>query len=533
MASRSTENVRPAGLPRLALLLVFILMGTSSCAYVARVSQDGAGADPDARSIDPKTSADGQFVVFASDATNLVPGDANAEKDIFVRDNAAGTTELISESINGGSANGVSGQPDISDDGRYVVYWSFADDLVPGDSNGGSDVFWHDRQTGATERVSVDSAGNQVDQGSLGGSVSNDGRYIAFYTAASIDPADTNNGSHDVYRHDRLTGDTQLISKSSAGSAAGSSFVPVITDGGGEVVFHSSATNLVANDTNGKSDVYVYVELEFIDLILSPSFGGNGHSYVGDATGGGLSGDVVFTSSADNLVPGDTNGVADVFHWQINQLSATIDRISDGDAPSGAPTINAAGTQIAYESEATNLQEPGASPADTNGVSDIYLWTFHPVTPTTQLMSQTRLEELPDGASFRPSISADGTAVAYQTTAANLGFTDTNGAEDIVIRPTLDPQIDTVTGTLTAGQTSTLSLTGRFTPQAIASLGGNGVTSATVDSASFGAVDLTVTLDPAATQGPRALTIWIPAPQLGAPPGLGSADQVTVQVSGP
>ena len=521
-------KVHPTGLARLALLLVFILMGTSSCAYVARVSQDAAGADPDAWSIDPKASADGQFVVFASDATNLVPGDTNAEKDIFVRDNAAGTTELITESINGGSANGVSGQPDISDNGRYVVYWSFADDLVPDDTNGGSDVFWHDRQTGSTERVSVDSAGNEVAQGSLGGSVSNDGRYVAFYTAASIDPADTNNGSHDVYRHDRVTGDTKLISKSSSGSAAGSSFEPVLTETGVEVLYHSNATNLVGGDTNGKSDVFIYSET--FNVTISPSYGGNGHSYVGDITGSWFDGHVVFTSQATNLVSGDTNGVTDVFHWRTLNLGTTLERISDGDGASGAPSINTAGTRIAYESVATDLQAPGASPADTNGVLDVYLWTFHPLTPTTELMSQTRLEELPDGASFRPSLTADGTAVAFQTFASNLGFTDTNGAEDIVIRPTLDPRIDTVSGTLTAGQTSTLSLTGRFTPQAVATLNGDGVSEVTVDSASFGSIDLTVTLDPAATPGQRTLTIWIPAPQLGAPPGIGSADSADVPV---
>ena len=395
-------------------------------------------------------------------------------------------------------------------------------------------MFWHDRQTGATERVSVDSAGNQVDQGSLGGSVSNDGRYIAFYTAAFIDPADTNNGSHDVYRHDRLTGDTQLISKSSAGSAAGSSFVPVITDGGGEVVFHSSATNLVANDTNGKSDVYVYVELKFIDLILSPSFGGNGHSYVGDANRWGP-----LRRRRLHLVRRQLGA------WRHQRRRR---RLPLADQPAvrhhrsnqrRRRTVRRANHQRRGHTDRLRIR--GDEPAGARRQPGRHQWRVRhlPVdlppghADDAAHEPDTRLEELPDGASFRPSISADGTAVAYQTTAANLGFTDTNGAEDIVIRLTLDPQIDTVTGTLTAGQTSTLSLTGRFTPQAIASLGGNGVTSATVDSASFGAVDLTVTLDPAATQGPRALTIWIPAPRLGAPPGLGSADQVTVQVSGP
>src|SRR5205814_1700648 len=139
-------------------------------------------------------------------ATNLVPGDTNGQSDVFVHDRQTRLTERVSVDSAGNQADGESASPALSADGRYVAFSSSATNLVPGDTNGQSDVFVHDRQTRITERVSVDSAGNQADGESASPALSADGRYVAFSSSATnLVPGDTN-GQSDVFVHDRRTG---------------------------------------------------------------------------------------------------------------------------------------------------------------------------------------------------------------------------------------------------------------------------------------------------------------------------------------
>jgi Tol biopolymer transport system component len=238
------------------------------------VSVDGNGTPGDGNSGPPAISADGRFVAFMSESTNLVAGDTNGVPDIFVHDRQTGTTERVSVDSSGGQANGESGElkiltsvfrlaPGISADGRFVAFESQADNLVSGDTNSAVDVFVHDRQTGTTERVSVDSTGTQANGASSGNfrlGVSADGRFIAFQSmATNLVPGDTN-GVQDVFVRDRQTASTERDSVDSAGVEENGQSVGMtqISADGRFVGFPSAATNLVQDDTNGLQDVFVH-----------------------------------------------------------------------------------------------------------------------------------------------------------------------------------------------------------------------------------------------------------------------------------
>src|SRR5205823_5466864 len=213
-----------------------------------------AGAEANGTSFAPAISADGRFVAFPSEATNLVPGDTNGVTDVFVRDRRTGTTERVSVSSAGAEANGTSFTPAISADGRFVAFSSDATNLVGRDTNGAVDVFVNDRMTGMTERVSVDSTGAQANAASIEQfcpALSGDGRFVAFESdATNLVPGDTN-GVADVFVHDRLTATTERVSVDSAGAQANDkSDFPAISADGSVVAFVSTASNLVPDDTN-------------------------------------------------------------------------------------------------------------------------------------------------------------------------------------------------------------------------------------------------------------------------------------------
>jgi Tol biopolymer transport system component len=242
-----------------------------------RVSVDSAGNQGNSGSYDPAISPDGRHVAFRSLASNLVPGDTNnscdndydgvyAENcnDVFVHDRQTGATQLVSVDTTGNQGNRESGFPAVSSDGRYVAFESRASNLVPGDTNwcgaGGpgtcNDIFVYDRQTGNTERASVNSAGNEGNSASYIPDISADGRYVGFFSSASnLAPG---GAAQEAYVRDRQTGTTVRVSVDSAGSEGNnSSAYPAISADGRYVTFLSFASNLVPADTNGVSDVFV------------------------------------------------------------------------------------------------------------------------------------------------------------------------------------------------------------------------------------------------------------------------------------
>src|SRR5690606_33966970 len=182
-------------------------------ASVASNGVEGAGASQ--RS---SVSGDGRYVAFESRSSNLVPGDTNGASDIFVHDRVTGVTERVSVASDGTQANANSFVASISADGRYVAFYSIATNLVPGDTNGTSDIFVHDRVTGVTERVSVASDGTQANANSLVPSVSADGRYVAFLGLATNTVRGCANGATDIFVHDRVTGVTERVSVASDGT---------------------------------------------------------------------------------------------------------------------------------------------------------------------------------------------------------------------------------------------------------------------------------------------------------------------------
>ena len=231
-------------------------------AVIVPISVDPTGAIGNDASQYTDMTPDGRFVAFVSIASNLVPDDTNGVGDVFVRDRQSGVTERVSVGIKGAEGNGdsnflgIATNPSISNDGRFVAFKSEASNLVRGDRNGVTDVFVRDRLLGITERVSVDNAGREAAGGGDDPAISPDGRFVAFVTSDFDE-----NFSFDVYMRDRVAGTTQRTSVAHDGGESqnnsDSPDVAVGAGGGAIVAFASSADNLVANDGNGASDVFV------------------------------------------------------------------------------------------------------------------------------------------------------------------------------------------------------------------------------------------------------------------------------------
>jgi len=384
----------------------------------------------------PVLSADGRYVVFRSSATDLVVGDTNATWDVFIRDRLNGTTERVSVDSSGSEAIGPSGLYGIaiSADGRYVVFESFASNLVGGDTNGARDIFLRDRQTGTTERISVDSNGAQANANSLHPSITPDGRFISFCSnATNMVPSD-NNGQMDVFIRDRLNGTTELVSVSTAGVLGnGLSELPSMSADGRYVAFGSAATNLGPLDTNGYVDVFVRDrQIGLTTRVSRNSLGiqGNGHSdFPCISTDGRY---VAFMSQATNLVPGDTNAFEDIF---INdRMTAMTVRVSVGtggveaNGDCSEPSFSADARYLAFQSSATNLV-PNIPPSV---IGRIYVRDLP--NGTNELESLATNGAAPsNGGCAEGWISADGRYVSFRSNATDLVAGDTNGSMDVFI----------------------------------------------------------------------------------------------------
>jgi len=220
---------------------------------------DSSGLRANNRSFSLSISSSGRYVVFSSSATNLVSGDSGFV-DVFIHDMQTGATTRASVDSGGIQANGNSNLPAVTPDGRYVVFISEATNLVNGDLNGFQDVFVHDTQTGATTLVSVDSTNTQgnADNVSWIPAISASGHYVVFDSQASNLVDGDTNGVADVFVHDLLTGSTRRLSVDANGSEADlASTRPAFSADGRYVAFQSSADNLDPLDTNSFSDIFV------------------------------------------------------------------------------------------------------------------------------------------------------------------------------------------------------------------------------------------------------------------------------------
>jgi cold shock CspA family protein len=281
-------------------------------------------------------SGDGRFVAFESVATNLVVGDTNGASDVFVHDRQTGATTRVSVATGAVQATGGSFLPAISNDGRFVAFHSSATNLVAGDTNGGTDVFVHDRQTGETTRVSVATGGGQSTGSGqppdFAPALSEDGRFVAFESKSNDLVAGDTNAKSDVFVHDRQTGTTTLVSVPTGGSPQGNddSVEPAISGNGRFVVFLSFATNLVPGGTSGDGDVFVHDRQTNTTTQMSVStIGVKGNDF---SCNPAISRDgriVAIFSDATNLIPNDTNGTRDIF---IHNRTTNFDVDGDGKA---------------------------------------------------------------------------------------------------------------------------------------------------------------------------------------------------------
>jgi Tol biopolymer transport system component len=226
---------------------------------IERVSVAPDGSEAIADCLTPSMSLDGRYVAFGSYAPNLTDDDTNSAPDIFVKDRATGAVELISLAADGSQGNGDSfWNPALSADGRFVAFWSEASNLVPGDSNGAADIFVRDRQSGQLERLSVAADGSQANGPSYNPVLTADGRYVAFWSEASNLVEGDTNGVADVFLKDRESGSLERVSVSGdAVQSNGPSYNPTLGLDARYVLFWSEGSNLAPDDANGRADVFV------------------------------------------------------------------------------------------------------------------------------------------------------------------------------------------------------------------------------------------------------------------------------------
>lgn len=269
---------------------------------VTRVTTDSAGNQGNGHSAGLVFSPDGTKVSFISAASNLVLGDTNGKGDIYVKDLITGTITLISTDMTGLQGNSHSHSPIFSPDGTKIAFYSEASNLVPGDTNGMRDIFVKDLMTGEITLVSTDTAGNLGNSSSDSPVFSPDGSKIAFASYASnFSPSDTN-GAYDLFVKDLVTGAITLVSTDAAGNLGnGGSGNPVFSPDGTQIAFVSGASNLVPDDTNGMLDVFVVtLEEKRSEIIHGGIAADTFYGYSGD--------DVIYGGGGDDTIfGGDDN----------------------------------------------------------------------------------------------------------------------------------------------------------------------------------------------------------------------------------
>jgi Tol biopolymer transport system component len=370
-------------------------------------------------------SGDGNVAFASSRADTLVDGDRNGMRDVLRQQIGVAAGQRISQPHAGSTAayaNGHSGRWegfDASADGRYVVFASNADNLVTGDLNRVSDVFLRDRLLGQTQRVSQRPGGPEADCPSTNPRISRDGRYIVFVSCASL-TTNAWGGSYEVFRYDRQTSQMDLVSQGPQGFGAGGlSTHPSISDDGRYVAFSSTSPVLVAGDNNGFIDSFVR-DMDSSAVVLASrtpdNSGSNWDSLVQRLSGDGRY--LLFTSLASNLVAGDGNGASDGFVF--DRLWQTVERVTLGDAglePNGdsyPSDLSRDGRHVAFMSLALNLT--GATP-----YSYMRAFVRDRLSGTTQQVNRRSDGELLNGGSENPKLSDDGNRVVFYSFASNSG----------------------------------------------------------------------------------------------------------------
>ncbi len=409
---------------------------------------------------DQSTSADGRYVVFVSQASNLVAGDTNNTSDVFRYDRLNDEIDLVSINRHGtGTGNSFSGSPTISADGSRVAFESFASDLLNNDTNDNTDVFVRTfGATPSTTLVSVNMSGDFAADGGYSPLISANGNVVAFNSSSNdLVSFDSNGFNGDAFAR-TLSGTptTTLLSSNSAGTNGGnsSSWITSVSDNGSVVAFESRATDLVTtSDTNNRTDVFVRdLGNSTATLISSNRFGTNTAS--DGSQNSRLSADgsmIIFESRAADHVSNDPNGSYDLFARPSDASApTTLVSVGTNGLAVGGNTFNASisanGAVVAFESSSNALIIN-----DANYSTDIFARTLAG-TPTTILVSTDELGgTTANGNSTDPIISADGNVVAFQSQATNLVASDLNGNLTDIFARTINSVTTTMISTDSAG----------------------------------------------------------------------------------
>ncbi len=406
--------------------------GGAATEVVARASLTSSGVQSAGESRAPAISGDGRFVGFESPATDLVPGDTNERTDIFVHDRDTGALERVNVASDGTEANAHSHNVSLSADGRYVAFDSEAWELIPGDNNERTDIFVYDRTTDTIEKVSQLESGGASNGHSTNPVISADGTHVAFQTLATnlVDGETDSNGVMDVVVVDLTTDVVERVSVSTAGvQADGESRDPSISADGSVVAFESLATNLVANDTNGVLDVFVRDRTDPVTERASQS--ALGAQAAVESEFPSISGNgrwVAFSSLATNLVVGDANGLEDVFVRDRTTGEVILASVAND------------GSQANSGSSFGELSGGGGSisyisratnlvPVDTNNSEDVFVRDL--VLGETRRASIAHDGGEPNFRSYEAMLSDDGSSIAFDSVARNLVADDTNFRRDV------------------------------------------------------------------------------------------------------
>ncbi|MFV2064756.1 MAG: TolB family protein [Chloroflexota bacterium] len=401
------------------------------------VSKSSAKIQGDKASLVADISGTGQFVAFDSRATNLIRGDDNNSSDVFIRDSKTGKTRLVSKSFVAGVASGKSSRPSISVSGRYIAFQSDASDLTRRDANDKVDVFVWDRKRNGSELISRNKDGAQGDDHSFNPAISANGRWVAFESSATNLVGEDNKGNRQIYLFDRSTHDMILVSRNGRGRAGNSdSRNPAITAKGHYVVYESAATNLTSKDSKGYTQVYKFDRVTMRTTLVSRN--NKGKAGNNDSNDPAISTDdarVVFNSLATNFAK-DTNGVADVYmrdrkakrtrrvslNWRGKQLNGGSQQVNTN------PDISANGKWVAFESAATN-----ATKRSTFSGAYEQLYARNLQTGLVKLIS--RRGPIANASSNEPTFSDDGAFAAFTSQGTNLiAGGDVNGDDEDVFR---------------------------------------------------------------------------------------------------
>ena len=404
-----------------SVILLGLAAAPASAQWPYLMSRTPSGSTATGMSASPSVSGDGRFVAFGSVASDLVADDTNGRADVFVHDRVNHTTVRVSVDSYGRQANQSGGSAKISANGRWVSFFSYANNLVPNDTNGKEDIFVHDLHTGETTRVSVDSSGVEANGSSRNSAISGDGSRVVFTSDASnLVPGDENS-TLDVFLHDRATGTTVRVSLDEAGN---------------ELPTYSGCLDISANglwvsfmagegydDSDGTDSWQRYARYEVATGIVTYFFNAY-EKHVGTSI-----------SEDGTTIWGTAKHHAPDHYWHVAKITESdIDLVTVGlgaNGHSSRPVVSGDGSQVVFRSEASNLVGD-----DTNSEEDVFSLGIHTmkVHRVSQRVIQGTVHEADDHSGYGwMAISEDGRYAAFSSYATNLTDADTNGTYDVFL----------------------------------------------------------------------------------------------------